>query len=239
MLHLPPQTFSWLDIPLLFILFFLELILSSDNAAILSFIIRDLPLKQRKKALFLGIISSFTFRAVGVLCASVLIRIFWVQIIGGLYLLFLGVKQITQFRVKKKNLHTERRSLLRAVIYIEIADAFFAIDAIFAAFALVAIYYPYNMIMHKLWVIYLGGIIGVIFVRHLTVSVVKLINRYPTLEKMIYLLIGWMGLKLIFEGGLNYFPDHPVHTFFDFFFWLGALLIIIIAFLSTKWDKKV
>lgn len=239
MFHIPAQTFSWFDLALLFILFFLELLLSSDNAAMLAFIVRDLPCKKQKKALYIGLISSFIFRAIGILAAAYLIQILWVQIAGGIYLCYLGIKHITHFREMKKNLHTEKRSFWATVFYIEATDLLFAVDSILGAFALAAIYYPFEMLYEKLWVVYVGGILGVIFIRYATTGVVKLLDTYPNLEKIIYFLIAWMGLKLIVEGILGYTKTIELRDVFDFIFWLGALLIIIIAFLSTKWDKKV
>ncbi len=238
-MHIPIQTFSWFDILLIFLLFFLELLLSSDNAAVLAFIVRDLPSKKQKKALFLGLTSAFILRGIGIVFVAFLIKIIWVQIIGGLYLLFLGIKHAARFRFKKKNLHTEKRSFFKTVLLVEFTDLIFAIDSILAAFAFVAIYYPLDMLYEKIWVIYVGGILGVVFIRFATTSVVKLLYAYPNLEKIVYFLISWIGLKLIVEGILSYIGDKNVQEIFDLIFWIGSVLIVFIGFISTKWHKKV
>lgn len=237
--YVPAQTFSYLDIPLIVVLFFLELLLSSDNAAVLSFVVRDLPEAKRKSALFVGLFTSFALRAIGILLAAYLIKILWIQILGGLYLVFLGIQHITRYRIAKKNIRTEDTSFWATVFKIEITDLLFAIDSILGAFALVAIYYPTDMISEKLWVIYVGGILGVILIRFATTWITKLLDTYPNLEKIVYFLIAWMGLKLVVEGFLGYFDWGNIREIFDFIFWIGSVLIIIIGFLSTKWDKKV
>ena len=94
------------------------------------------------------------------------------------------------------------------------------------------------MLPHKLWVIYLGGILGMLGMRTVTGSILEIIKEHPTFEKIVYILVSWMGLKLIIEGSFYFFPHSNLKLFFDFFFWAGALLIFIIGFLSTKWDQK-
>jgi YkoY family integral membrane protein len=233
----PAQTFSWIDLPFIIILFFIELLLSSDNAAALGVLVRDLPLKQRNKALFTGLISGLLLRALGIIFASYLIRLFWIQVAGGLYLVYIaynhvkGLNQIGGVTIKK-------HSFCRVVFLVELTDLLFAIDSILAAFALAALYYPYEVFPHKLWVIYVGGVIGVVMMRFCTTWFIRLIDRHPHLEKVIFFVVGWMGVKLISEGVLHFFPETPWKYFFDFLFWIGTLLIVIIGFLSTKWRRK-
>ena len=125
------------------------------------------------------------------------------------------------------------------ILLIEGVDLLFAIDSILAAFALAALYYPLDKIGEKLWVIYVGGALGIIFIRYIASEFAHFINSYPNLEKIAYLLVGWMGLKLTVEGFTLFFGENKSPYLMDSLFWLGSLLIIIIGFLSTKWDKKV
>ena len=85
------QTFSLVDIPRLITLIFLEGVLSLDNALAIALIVRGLPQAMRQKALFIGLVSSVVLRAFGVLSAAYLIQLYWVQIIGGIYLLYLSL----------------------------------------------------------------------------------------------------------------------------------------------------
>jgi len=237
MFSFPTQIFSWIDVPFILILFFIELLLSSDNAAALGVLVRDLPLEQRNKALFTGLLSGLLLRAIGIIFASYLIRLFWIQIAGGLYLLYIAynhVKGLNQPQAPK----LKKRSFWSVVCLVELTDLLFAIDSILAAFALAALYYPYEVVPHKLWVVYLGGIIGAVMMRFWTTLVIRLMDRHPHLEKVIFFIVGWMGVKLIFEGLFHFFPDNSWKYLFDFFFWIGSLLILSIGFLSTKWWKK-
>jgi YkoY family integral membrane protein len=237
MVFFPTQTFSWVDIPFVVILFFIELLLSSDNAAALGVLVRDLPLGLRNKALFTGLVSGLLLRALGIIFASFLIRLFWIQMAGGLYLIYIAYNHVRGLH-QSSSPTIKKRSFWGVVCLVEFTDLLFAIDSILAAFALAALYYPYEVFPHKLWVIYVGGIIGAAMMRFWTTWFIRLMDRHPRLEKVIFFIVGWMGVKLIFEGFLHFFPETSWKYLFDFLFWIGTLLILTIGFLSTKWRKK-
>jgi predicted tellurium resistance membrane protein TerC len=70
-------------------LIIIESLLSVDNAAVLATMVIDLPKEQRGRALKYGIWGAYFFRGLAMLFASVLIKIWWLKPLGGLYLLYL------------------------------------------------------------------------------------------------------------------------------------------------------
>ncbi len=238
-MHISGQIVSWLDFPLILLLFFFELILSMDNAAVLSFFVMRLPENERKRALYVGILTSFILRGLVIVTASFLIELLWVRIVGGAYLIFLALKRFMTRSGVKKNLSQKKRHFWTTVILIELSDLLFAIDSILAALALTTIYYPFHMLPYKVWVIYVGGIMGVFFVRYIAAEVAHLVDFYPHLENAAYLLIGLMGIRLLIETSLVKHGDQTVPIILYIVFWIAALLIVLFGFLSTKWDKKV
>lgn len=70
-------------IPILLTIVALEALLSADNAMVLAVIVRPLPLRQRPRAMFWGLIGAFFLRAVAIALAVYLIRIWWVEVLGG------------------------------------------------------------------------------------------------------------------------------------------------------------
>src|SRR4051794_8156539 len=74
-------------------LIIIESLLSVDNAAVLATMVMDLPQKKRNKALRFGIIGAYFFRFLCLLLAGILINIWWLKPLGGLYLLWLVVDQ--------------------------------------------------------------------------------------------------------------------------------------------------
>lgn len=69
----------------------LEIVLSIDNAAVLSTMVNDLPKNQHKKALTYGIVGAYVFRGLALLFAVYLIQLEWLKILGGLYLVYLCI----------------------------------------------------------------------------------------------------------------------------------------------------
>ena len=70
-------------------LILIESLLSVDNAAVLATMVMDLPEKEREKALKYGIWGAYVFRGLAMLFASILIKIWWLKPVGGIYLLYL------------------------------------------------------------------------------------------------------------------------------------------------------
>ena len=70
-------------------LIIIESLLSVDNAAVLATMVMDLPKEQRDKALKYGIWGAYFFRGLAMIFAAILIKIWWLKPLGGLYLLYL------------------------------------------------------------------------------------------------------------------------------------------------------
>ena len=65
----------------------LEGLLSADNALVLAVMFLGLPRRDQKNALRYGLVGAFAFRIAATLLAAYLIRLGWVKLLGGLYLL--------------------------------------------------------------------------------------------------------------------------------------------------------
>lgn len=219
------QVFSLTDLPKIAFLSFLEIILSADNAIVLGLLAARLPEKMRAKALYIGLISAFFIRAVTILFIGLFIRYRWIQLLGAGYLLFLSFRH---FLKKKKTVpdSMQTHSFWKAVVMIEIFDIIFAIDSILAGVALISSSNP-QVFFSKLWIVYVGGMIGLIGIRYAAHLFTSVIAKFPNMERSAYLLIGWIAIKLIYE----IFP-HPIQL--EYYFW-G---IFIILFLSGFWKKK-
>jgi predicted tellurium resistance membrane protein TerC len=76
-------------------------------------------------------------------------------------------------------------------------DIAFAVDSVLAGVA--TIKGP-----DKLWVVYLGAIIGIVALRFAAGYFIRLLERFPALDTMAYVLVGWVGVKLAFMAVHNY-----------------------------------
>jgi YkoY family integral membrane protein len=195
-------SFDWSDLLTILILVGLEGILSADNALVLAVMVLPLPPDQQRKALRYGLIGAFVLRTIATLLAIWLVKIKWITLVGGLYLLFLCFKHFT---AHKEEAHEEGALPLVAkgilglslfwstVIKVELTDLVFAVDSILVAVG----------VTHgdptKTWVIIVGGILGIIMMRLLTMQVLELVKRYPKLIDGAYIIIAWVGIKLVWE----------------------------------------
>src|SRR4029450_12208672 len=78
------------------VLVILEGLLSADNALVLAVMILGLPRHDQKKALRYGLVGAFAFRIAATLLATYFIRMGWVKILGGCYLLYLTGQHFLQ-----------------------------------------------------------------------------------------------------------------------------------------------
>jgi YkoY family integral membrane protein len=92
---------------------------------------------------------------------------------------------------------TGAASFWPTVMVIELTDVAFAVDSILAAMALA------GSRQDKLWVVIAGGILGVVLMRFAAVIFIKLLDKFPRFEMAAYLLVTVIGLKLLFDWGLN------------------------------------
>src|SRR4051795_5757137 len=174
----------------------LEGLLSADNAMALAVLVLGLPKAQQKKALRYGIVGAFAFRALATLLAAYMIRLGWVKLVGAGYLLYLVYRHFSGGEEGG-----DRRSAPKAqpwmglsafwgtVVKVELTDIVFAIDSILVAVAM----------SPKRWVILTGGILGIIMMRLVIGKLLALVERFPLLVDGVFVIIGWVGLKLLLE----------------------------------------
>lgn len=197
----------------------LEIILSIDNAAVLATMVKTLPESQQKKALSYGILGAYLFRGLALLFASLLISITWLKLLGGVYLIRLAIKSLTQ-KPEESEVESSGANFWRTVISIEIMDLVFSIDNVLAAVSFTK----------DLFLIMFGVFVGIIAIRFATTKFIKLINRRPIIEKVAYWVIGLLGLKLIFS---YFFPILNLESV-DLIFSIVTLLAFTIPFLFRK-----
>lgn len=224
------QTFAVSDIPKIFFLSFLEIILSADNAVVLGMLAARLPEPLRKKALYIGSISAFFIRAFTLLILSFLIQYQWVQILGAAYLLYLSIRYFTH--QKKKNKESRPTgNFWKTVILIELFDIAFAIDSILAGVAFISSNDPQKF-YSKIWIVYVGGMIGLLGIRYAAHLFSSLMERFPKLESNAHMMIGWIALRLIYE----LFP-HP--AIFEPIFWIVLVALFLLGLRKKDKNKYV
>lgn len=229
------QTFATPDLFRVLVLGFLEWVLSADNIVILALLVRPLKVELQKKALFIGILSAFFLRFMAIIGASFLIHFSWVQILGAIYLLYLAVRYFLSSK-KRAKFSLKKPSFWKIVIAIELFDLSFAVDSIVAGLSFIA---PYSSstspINPKLWVLLVGATIGIIGVRYGAHFFTHVLKRFPALEPSTYLLVGWIGLHLFFDGLFKFFGVNLDQFFWPILiFWVGLVFFLTLGFLLKR-----
>jgi len=222
-----PFSIEGADLITVGLLVLLEAALSADNALVLAILVLPLPKRQQKKALQYGIAGAFAFRVLTTLSAVQLIHLEWVKLIGGLYLLYLPFKHFVSKRrhpSEGKGLHPAATTFLgltlfwATVVRVETTDIVFAIDSILVAVGM----------SRKLWVILSGGLLGIIAMRVLIGQVLSLVRAYPAIVDGAYVIVAWVGVKLILE----YLHSIDVIAF-EIPRWIGIGIVLVLFGLST------
>ena len=236
------QTFEPRDLLLIVMLVVLEGLLSIDNALVLGLLARRLPPRSQTKALTYGLIGSFFFRLIAIAMAAWLLRWRITEEVGGVYLLYVAAKHFLRTGKPKRPILAEpaRIEFWTVVASIELTDIAFAADSILASIALVGPMPPHSPspIHPKLWLILLGGMMGVVLMRVAAVAFIRLLKSFPRFETSAYLLVATVGLKLLADGWYNWSEDRvdfqsPTSPAF-WVFWSVMLLWIGVGFLPRR-----
>lgn len=204
----------------------LEIVLSIDNAAVLSTMVGQLPKSEQKKALTWGILGAYIFRGVALLFATFLIKLTWLKVVGGLYLIYLGIKSFSQHSdtVEKNPIKLPfLNAFWSTVVMVEFMDIIFSIDNIFSAVAFT----------DNFWVICFGVFIGILAIRFATTKMIELVKEIPVIEKIAFIVIGVLGVKLVLS---SFFPELTTELV-DLLFSLGTLLAFVTPVVLKKIRK--
>ena len=177
------------------LLVLLEGLLSADNALVLAMMILGLHRRNQIKALRYGLVGAFAFRLGATLLATYLIRIGWVKLLGGAYLIYLTVDHFLSGTAAQRRRPKPARAWLglsplwATVVKVELVNIAFSVDSILVAVAM----------SPKTWVVLTGGMLGIIAMRLVIARLLSLVRRYPTLVDGAFIIIAWVGFKLFLD----------------------------------------
>ncbi len=236
-------TFVPADLITVLFLILLEGLLSADNALVLAIMVRHLKPDLQKKALLYGLGGAFVFRFVAILMATMIIQLWWLQLIGALYLAWITIKHFVKVRRESGGTDEAKKSVARGfwatVVAVELADIAFAVDSVVAAVAM-------EPRPDKIWVVYTGAVAGVVLLRFAAGAFIKLLDKYPMLEHLAYAIIGWVAIKLTMMSVHNFsITDYGkttgihVEEMSHGLFWaVMAVMVIGGTLLSVRHAKK-
>lgn len=217
-------------------LILLECLLSTDNALVLSAFVKPLPTNQQKKALFYGLIGAYTFRFLLIGIGTYLIHLSFVKILGSIYLAFISIQFFYKKYYLKESFETNKKennhgilvkifgTFWATVISVELMDLVFSIDSILASLA----------VSDEIWIVMLGGFIGILCMRGIASLIINLMDRIPELEITAYILIFFIAIKM----GLTLFAIEIPTTIFLIFVASAFLITFIVNYQNKKLIKQ-
>ena len=202
----------------------INIILSGDNAVVIALAARSLPAEQQKKAILFGSGAAVVLRIGLTVVAAKLLQLSYLQIVGGLLLLWVGTQLLHEDDEGDEGA-SEKAGLWVAIRTILIADLVMSLDNVIAVAAAAK---------GSMTLLILGLAISIPLVIFGSQLMIKLMDRFPIIIWFGAGLIGWVAgetivsdvaLKSVVEanGWLHYATPA-----------LGAILVLAIGKLGNK-----
>lgn len=204
----------------------LEGILSVDNALAMALQVKALDPPRQRRALLYGMWGAFILRGAAILGAKWLMSTWWLQIAGALYLAYLVIARFALHR--EPHLYDGRdhstRGFWTTIAMVELTDAAFAIDSTLVAVGM----------SNHLWVIFSGVGLGILAVRYAASLFVKLLQHCPEIERLGFVLVGWVAVRLFSEGfekmsAVMLQQPYPERILPEWIFWSGIAILITLG----------
>ena len=165
----------------------INIILSGDNAVVIALAARSLPPEQQKKAIFWGTAAAVILRIALTVVAVKLLALPYLQIVGGLLLLWIGV-QLLGDEDDGEGEAKEHGSLSSAIRTILIADLVMSLDNVIGVAAAAN---------GNVMLLVIGLAIAIPIVIFGSTLMIKLMERFPIIVTLGAALIGWVGGETI------------------------------------------
>jgi YkoY family integral membrane protein len=187
-LDLAPH-FTLESLLVLVVLVALEAVLSADNAIALASIAKGLDdREQQRQALNFGLLIAYVLRLLLIVSAAWVIRFWQFELAGALYLLWLvGSYFLSNRSDDDENTGRHFDNFWQAIPLIAFTDLAFSLDSVTTAIA----------VSDQIWLILMGGTIGVIALRFMAGLFIRWLKEYRHLEDAGYVTVGMVGLRLL------------------------------------------
>jgi len=172
----------------------IDIILGGDNAIIIALACRNLPKDQRLAGILWGTAGAIILRVILVFFATSLMEIPGLRLIGGILLIWIGVKLLTE--VETHNLDgkiNQSSNLLTAIRTIIIADFIMSLDNALAITAAAK---------GDIGLVVFGLLLSVPIIIWGSALILRLMERFPVIITAGAGLLGWLGGGLMISDKL-------------------------------------
>jgi YjbE family integral membrane protein len=215
----------------------INILLSGDNAVVIAMACRALPPKQRMVGIMVGAGAAVLLRVIFTLALQYLLGLPWLRLIGGLLLVYIAVKLLTQNEETHEDSIAGSDNIWGAVKTVAIADMVMSLDNVLAI-AGAAKGHP--------WLIVFGLVISIPLIVAGATLIMSLLNRFPVLVWAGAALLGWIAGELIMEDPISnpYFEAFGVqygighHAMELSLKVIGAAIVVLIGWAVAKVSSR-
>ena len=172
----------------------IDIVLGGDNAIIIALACRNLPKHQRRAGILWGTAGAIILRVILVFFATNLMEIWGLRSIGGILLIWIGVKLLTEVETNDLDGKINQSSnLLTAIRTIIIADFVMSLDNALAITAAAK---------GNIGLVVFGLLLSVPIIISGSALILRLMERFPIIITAGAGLLGWLGGGLIISDKL-------------------------------------
>jgi YjbE family integral membrane protein len=166
----------------------IDIVLGGDNAIVIALACKNLPAKQRKLGVFYGALGAIVLRVLMVFFATALLTIPYLKIIGGLLLVWIGVKLILDHKSSRNINIKQEGNLYGAIKTIIIADFIMSLDNSVAIAGVADGNIP---------IVIFGVLLSIPIIIWGSSLILKYLDKFPSIVFLGALLLGWIGGDMI------------------------------------------
>ncbi len=166
----------------------IDIVLGGDNAIIIALACRNLPEKQKKAGILWGTAGAIILRCILVFFATTLLTVPGLKLIGGVLLLWIGVKLLVEETHIEEGSIKQPPNLMDAIRTIIIADFVMSLDNSIAIAAAAK---------GNIGVVIFGLLLSVPIIIGGSAIILRVMTRYPIIITAGGALLGWLGGDMI------------------------------------------
>ena len=200
-----------------FSIILIDLTLAGDNALVIAMAVRSLPKRERRIGTACGAAGAVLLRVALTIFAARLLSIRYVQLAGGLFILWIAVKVLVDASAPPDSAPAPKR-LLQAIWYVMFADLTMSIDNILAIA---------GASKGSMALIVFGLCVSIPFVIFSSNLLADLMDRYPAAIYLGGAILGQVGGEMILKDPFVVGILHPSDTLR--YVVEGVLIVAVVA----------
>lgn len=165
----------------------IDILLGGDNAIVIALACRNLPAHMRTKGILWGTFGAIAIRVVLIAFAVTLLQVPYLKIIGGILLLWIGIKLLADTDEGHGEIEASDR-LFTAIKTIVIADLVMSVDNVIAVASAAE-----QAGEHQLALVVFGILVSIPIIIWGSTIVLKLMERFPIIITFGAGLLGWLA----------------------------------------------